>query len=163
MPSRYVGKYSQPKAKEPDRYAAIRDAYARDAPSKEPEISGADKAGNMGADFLRFVGDVAPAAGTALGGIAGGTVGTMGGLLAGGVPTAGVGAIPGGIAGGASGAAAGMGLGGAAGTALGALAKGGADMLTSGKDAEIAAYDDEESEKADRKQALLQALMSMRR
>lgn len=92
------------------------------------------------ADWMRFLGDVAPAAGTALGGVAG--------ALIGGIPTGGIGAAPGA----ALGATIGGGLGSAAGTALGS----GADQMTSG-------YEDEEANKKAQRDAMLMTLMGLRR
>lgn len=99
-----------------------------------------DKKTQDESDFWHFVGNVAPAAGTALGA---------------GVGALGAGLVSGGL-GAPEGAALGGTLGGAAGTAVGALANNGASELT--KD-----HDLEEGRKADRKQALLNALMSLRR
>ncbi len=92
------------------------------------------------ADWMRFLGDVAPAAGTALGGVAGGMLGTF---AAPGIGTA---------AGAGLGATIGGGLGSAAGTALGS----GADQMTSG-------YEDEEANKKAQRDAMLMTLMGLRR
>ena len=78
---------------------------------------------NALADFLRFAGAAAPAAGTAIGGVVG-------------APMAGIGALPG------------AGIGGAIGTGAGMLAGGGADLLErdqSEADAKRLAEDEEEA------------------
>ena len=92
------------------------------------------------ADWMRFLGDVAPAAGTALGGVAGGLLGTFAAPAIGTAAGAGLGATIGG------------GLGSAAGTALGS----GADQMTSG-------YEDEEANKRQQRDAMLMTLMGLRR
>lgn len=92
------------------------------------------------ADWMRFAGDIAPAAGSVLGGIGGGLLGTF---AAPGIGTA---------AGAGLGASIGGGLGSMAGTALNS----GADMQTSG-------YEDEEANKRAQRDAMLATLMGLRR
>lgn len=121
------------------RYTRRIPAGTLDALDEEP-LSAGEKKNQGDSDFWRFVGDVAPAAGTALGGVAG--------ALIGGIPTGGMGAAPG--------AALGASLGGALGQAGGALATGQADHLT-------AEQEDRRRNQADRKSALLQAFLSMKR
>lgn len=92
------------------------------------------------ADWMRFAGDIAPAAGSVLGGIGGGLLGTF---AAPGIGTA---------AGAGLGASIGGGLGSMAGTALNS----GADQMTSG-------YEDEEANKRAQRDAMLATLMGLRR
>ncbi len=130
-------------------------SYSQDnSPTSAPQDTAQDKKNSKDADFWRFVGDVAGPAGTAIGGIGGAIAGGIGGAAAGGV-----GAIPGAIAGGAGGAA----LGGSLGKAGGDMATGYADSLTAEHEGELADYDSEEQKEADRKSALLQTLMQLRR
>jgi uncharacterized membrane protein YfcA len=123
-------------------------------PSPAPQVSGVDRKNADEADFLRFLASVAPAAGTAIGGVAGGLIGGAGGAVA--VP--GVGAVPGWMVGAPVGAS----IGGAAGTALGGVAGYAAGEKTGGFDDQLAAYEDDEADKANRKSALLDALLRMR-
>lgn len=96
---------------------------------------------NPWADALRMVGTVAPAVGTAAGGILGGVIGAGAG---------GVGALPG--------AGIGAGIGGALGQGAGMLATGGADMMTQGEeDKETQALADANERRA-RQMAALQML-----
>ena len=104
------------------------------------QMTSAEKKKDEQADWMRFLGDVAPAAGGVLGGIGGGLAGTF---LAPGIGTA---------AGAGLGASIGGGLGSMAGTALNA----GADHATSG-------YEDEEANKRAQRDAMLATLMGLRR
>jgi hypothetical protein len=114
--------------------------------SREPQATAADQQHDKDADMWRFIGDVAPAA---LGGL-----GAVGGGIAGGVVGGPLGAIGGATAGGQLG----YGLGQMGGQAAGSYA----DSLTAPREDQMANYQAEEQSKADRKSALLRALMSMR-
>jgi hypothetical protein len=111
------------------------------------------------ADWMRFLGDVAPAAGTAIGGLGGAGLGALAGGLAG-LPLGpggaliggGAGALMGGMMGAGPGSQIGGSLGGAASAALGS----GADQMTSG-------YEDEEANKKQQRDAMLMTLMGLRR
>lgn len=103
------------------------------------------------AGMWRFIGDIAPAAGTALGGIAGGAIG---GLAGGGVFS-----VPGAI----GGAGVGASLGGAAGNAIGGLAKNQATEATKPYDEENEKRDEENDRREQRRAEMLSILTSLRR
>lgn len=111
--------------------------YAVDPKKLQPQQVDPQKRGE--ADFLHFLGSIAPAAGGALG---------MGiGALAGGLPTGGIGAGPGAALGGA--------IGGGLGQLGGALANSGGDAVTADTDRANA-------DKASRRAALMNVLMGLR-
>lgn len=122
-----AGRYS------PEQYASFR-------PKKGAYDVKPDEKASKDADLWRFIGDIAPAAGTALG--------TIGGGIVGGVLGGGVGAVPG--------ATIGAGLGGALGSAVGAGAHGHSNNLEAPKI-------DEANEKDRRRQEFMSILSSLRR
>ena len=107
------------------RYSDANAAYAK---LGVPMASKAERRGRKqasgNADILRLLANMAPMAGTAIGGIAGGVIGAGAG---------GVGAIPG--------AAAGSAIGGAAGQAVGSALGSGADSMTKEYEEKQAARD----------------------
>lgn len=124
------------------RYSS--DSFNQYAPDKSVTSMGRpsakQKKDEEDAGFWNFVGDLAPTAGTVLGGI--------GGALIGGIPTGGVGAAPG--------AALGATLGNSIGQAVGAGSKSHASSLTSD-------YEDEAQNKEMRRQEFLSVLSGLRR
>lgn len=110
---------------------------------KTPAPTAQDEANEGEGDFWRFVGDVAPVAGTVLGGVGGGIIGSLGAPATLGTSILG-------------GAAAGATLGGGIGQGVGALARSHGDSLEADRV-------DTEQTQQDRKAALLQALLAARR
>ena len=116
------------------RYSDANAAYAKlGVPMASKAERRARKSASGNADILRLLANMAPMAGTAIGGIAGGVIGAAGA----GVPTAGAGAVPGWIAG----AGAGSAIGGAAGQAVGSALDSGADSMTKEYEEKQAARD----------------------
>lgn len=146
-----MGRYTPRK----NKYADISASYgSHQAPRQAYQETAADKQHSKDADFWNFVGDVAP--------VAGGVLGAVGGGILGGVTTGGLGIIPGAAAGGTLG----YNLGQAGGQAAHSY---GESIEAPAGEAE-AKFNDEESRrlqdeqmKQDRKSALINALMSMRR
>jgi hypothetical protein len=103
------------------------------------------------ADWMRFAGDIAPTAGSVLGGIGGGLVGGLAGL-----PLGPAGALVGGAGGAMLGTGIGAQVGGGLGQAVGA-------GFTAGADAQNADYEDEEANKAQSRDTMLATLMGLRR
>lgn len=99
-----------------------------------------DKQREGQADWMRFLGDIAPAAGTALGGGAGALIGGLAGGGVGALPGAGIGAT----------------IGGGLGTAASAALGGGADMMT-------AEREDDEANRENSRNMMLATLMGLRR
>lgn len=140
-----MGRYYRPQERD-QRGHRIMSLGESLAPTGAPQATAQDNQNDEDADFWRFLGDVAPVAGGALGAIGGG--------------------IAGGIAGGPLGALGGAGAGASLGHGLGSmggqLARSQADNLTSDRESALANHASEEQNKADRKAALVRALMSMR-
>lgn len=110
-----------------------------------PEETGEQKKAQKDAEFMKFIGDIAPGLGTAVGGIAGGI---GGGLLTAGNPL--------GIAAGAS-------MGGAAGGGLGQAAQAGLGGLAANAQKPREEQLKAEQDKQDRRRELINVLMGMRR
>lgn len=149
MPSRYGsrgGRYYSPNDRNA-RGAAVSALGSSYSSSPEPAETAQDRQNDEGADFWRFVGDVAPMAGTVLGGVAGGVAGGMAG----------------GPVGALGGAGAGAQLGSMGGQAVGQFATSQGDRMTADREDEVANHALEEQRKQDRKAALVNALMQMRR
>ena len=118
-----------------------------------------DKQREGQADWMRFLGDVAPGAGTALGGLAGAGVGALAGGLAG-LPLGPGGAIVGGAGGALMGAGMGAPLGASIGGGLGGAA---GTALTSGADQMTAGREDDEANRENSRNMMLATLMGLRR
>lgn len=112
--------------------------------------SKADQKAKKDAEMWNFIGDIAPAAGTAIGGVAGAGLGALVGA-----PT-GPGAAATALGGAAIGAPLGGMLGNAVGSAVGQGSKSYGDSLTAEKD-------DEAANKEQRRQEMLTILMGLRR
>ena len=126
------------------RYSDANAAYAKlGVPMAGKAERRGRKQASGNADILRLLAGMAPAAGTAIGGIAGGLIGAAGA----GVPTAGIGVVPGWIAGAGAGSAIGGGLGQAA-----------AAGLDSGADSMTKEYEEKQAARDAQLQMLLSAL-----
>lgn len=130
-------------------YSAYRDfgsQMANKPKRKRLEITDDDKKRANDRGFMEFLGNIAPAAGTAIGGVVGGIAGSV---------------IPG--AGTMAGAGVGAGIGGAVGGAAGAAAKGYGASLTADKEADLAAEQQDILEEDERRQSMMNVLASLRR
>ena len=144
MPQPPRGRYYRSEPRE-ERGRRIMNYGQQLAPTSAPAETQQDRQNEGDADFWRFLGDVAPAAGGVAGAIGGGILGGIGG--------------PAGIVGGAT---AGAGLGYGLGQMGGQAAHSFADSKTADREDAEANHALEEQQKADRKSALLATLMGMR-